>query len=138
MEPAIISLYYTTMFANANNIKKFVIQKHTKTADPVHWDIMFETGDVLETFRLGIPPQQLCDKKATATKIFDHPVKFLTYQGSVNDGTGSVCIVESGTYQLLNDDPNNRQLQLDGNILKGKFTLELIEEDRWQFGCINN
>ena len=116
-----------------NSTGKFVIQKHTKTAEE-HWDLMFEAGNVLQTYRLTLPPEKLSRQKTPATKIFAHPLKFLTYQGSVNGGKGSVKIADAGTYQLLNDDNENQLLLLDGKTLKGKFTLTHVEDDNWRFG----
>jgi bifunctional non-homologous end joining protein LigD len=113
--------------------KKFVIQKHTKSTE-AHWDLMFDIGDTLKTYRLTLPPEKLRQQTCPVVKIFDHPIKFLTYEGSVNNGKGSVKIADAGTYQLLNDDYKHQLLLLNGKILKGKFTLTRIEDDNWQFG----
>jgi hypothetical protein len=112
--------------------KKFVIQQHTTGSD-VHWDFMLETADSLQTYRLNKPPQQLNQNPAKAVKIFDHPLKFLTYQGPVNKGRGNVKIAESGTYEILHQAHNQIELALNGKILKGNFTLFHIEGDNWQF-----
>lgn len=98
----------------------------------MHWDLMLEVCGVLQTYRLEMPPEKLPHQANTATKIFDHPLKFLTYEGSVNAGKGSVEIVEAGTYRL-NECEDRQELQLNGKILKGKFTLTHIEGDRWEF-----
>ncbi|MHC4478682.1 MAG: DNA polymerase ligase N-terminal domain-containing protein [Planctomycetota bacterium] len=110
---------------------KFVIQEHRR-GEGRHWDLMLEAGQVLETYRLDMPPAELLTAKATAVRIFDHPPKFLTYEGSVNQGEGSVRIAESGTYQMLTDRPDLRKLRLNGNVLKGTFTLKLIDADTWE------
>ena len=112
--------------------KKFVIQKHSRT-DHTHWDLMLETENTLQTFRLELPPEKITDQSSIAVKIFDHPLKFLTYQGSVNKGTAAVEIADKGTYQTLSKTKNSSQLLFDGQILKGEFTLTLIEGDNWQF-----
>lgn len=114
------------------NDRKFVIQKHTRPGD-VHWDLMLESGQVLETYRLAMPPEQLLNK-TTAVRIADHPVRFLTYEGTVNKGAGTVEIAETGTYQVLTDKEGLRELQLNGKILKGKFTLSHTDAEKWQFG----
>ena len=80
------------------NTTRFVIQKHSR-GDDVHWDLMLEAGPVLETWRLDKSPQELLRSPAGAEKIFDHPLKFLTYEGPVNQGQSQACIVESGTYR---------------------------------------
>jgi hypothetical protein len=117
-----------------NTSGKFVIQEHTKAGD-MHWDLMFESGKVLETYRLNLPPKKLSQQEiASAVRIFDHLLKFLTYEGSVNKGKGIVKIVDSGTYQLLSVDEKQWVLQLDGKVLKGKFTLTCVREKCRVFG----
>jgi bifunctional non-homologous end joining protein LigD len=112
--------------------QKFVIQKHTKKG-LVHWDLMFEVGHVLQTYRLDLPPEKLISQANTAIKIFDHPLKFLTYQGSVNNGLGTVEIADAGIYTPLTANSKQQELLLEGKILKGKFRLTLIEKDKWEF-----
>lgn len=113
-------------------IRKFVIQKHTSTGE-VHWDLMLEAAGVLETYRLSLPPEQLQSHSTTAVKIFDHPLKFLTYEGSVNKGKGSVKIAEAGTYQITSQTEDKMELYFDGRILNGKFTLSRLDADNWKF-----
>ena len=126
---------------NMKGVRKFVIQKHTK-AGQTHWDLMFEqnpdisgpgSGTLLETYRLESPPEKLPQQINIAVKIFDHSPKFLTYEGSVNNGKGTVEIVENGTYQLLNRSENGSELRLEGKTLKGRFTLNHIKDNRWEF-----
>jgi len=111
--------------------RRFVIQKH-KRGEDVHWDLMLEVGEVLQTYRLELPPAKLLEQTSSAVKIFDHPLKFLSYEGSVNSGKGSVEIAESGTYRMLNENEHHLELQLDGKILKGKFSIIHIENDKWE------
>jgi bifunctional non-homologous end joining protein LigD len=113
-------------------VKKFVIQKHYTTSG-VHWDLMFEAGTVLETYRLELPPEKLSSQKKPAVKIFDHPLKFLTYEGSVNQGKGRVEIADAGAYQLLSQSETHKEMQINGKILKGRFTLTHIKENQWEF-----
>ena len=112
--------------------KRFVIQKHTSQAG-IHWDFMLEGQGILRTYRLDKSPEQLLQGPAEAEKIFDHPLKFLTYQGSVNKGQDGVCIVESGTYQAGKEGDNLIELHLTGQILKGNFILKRLEEKIWSF-----
>jgi bifunctional non-homologous end joining protein LigD len=115
------------------NDRKFVIQKHFRPGQ-VHWDLMLEAGQVLETYRLALPPEKLLNQTTTAVRIADHPVKFLSYEGTVNKGAGTVEIAETGTYQVLSQNEGCRQLQFDGKILKAKFTLTHIDAENSQFG----
>ena len=114
--------------------KKFVIQEHTRGLD-VHWDFMLEWGKTLQTYRFDKAPQQILHGPANAVKIFDHPPKFLTYQGPVNKGRGSVRIVETGTYQIVHHEHHRIELKLAGRILRGKFTLCHAKDDKWQFSA---
>jgi hypothetical protein len=111
---------------------RFVVQEHT-TPDGVHWDLMLEKGDVLSTFRLEEPPQAVLDHAVQAVSIFDHPLKFLTYEGPVQKGTGKVRIVDRGTCGLLDQTEDAITVELRGAILQGGFTLTRIEGASWQF-----
>ena len=119
-----------------NENKKFVIQQHSSGSDD-HWDFMLEIKNALRTYRLDKAPQQLTQTSANAVKIFDHPLKFLTYEGPVNKGRGSVHIADSGSYEISHQANDRLELELNGNILKGKFTLSHIEGDNWQFAKSN-
>ena len=101
----------------------------------MHWDLMLQVADVLETYRLELPPERLQGQSGgsvTAVKIFDHPLKFLIYEGSVNKGKDSVQTADAGTYQLLNESEGYKELQLNGKVLKGKFTLIHTEGNKWE------
>ena len=99
---------------------KFVVQRHEKQGRPVHWDLMLENHGVLETYRVKIPPEKWIDDAIEAVRIFDHPLKFLTYQGSVNNGKGRVTIADSGTYRILSQDENRLKADFAGTIIKGE------------------
>ncbi|MFZ0034353.1 MAG: DNA polymerase ligase N-terminal domain-containing protein [Sedimentisphaerales bacterium] len=116
--------------------KKFVILQHSAGLD-VHWDFMLESADSLQTYRFDKAPLQLIQSPANAVKIFDHPLKFLTYQGPVNKGRGSVRIADAGSYKIVHQIDDRLELDLNGKIMKGNFTLTHIEGDNWQFGKSN-
>ena len=110
---------------------RFVVQEHTRSRD-VHWDLMLEFGDILQTYRLDKAPEEILCQSANAIKILDHPLKFLTYEGPVNNGRGSVRIIEAGTYQLMHQVYNRIELSLSGQILRGEFTLNHIKYNDWR------
>jgi bifunctional non-homologous end joining protein LigD len=112
---------------------QFVIQKHTKPGD-AHWDLMVQEGDMLQTWRLDKSPKQLLNTQAKAEKIFDHPLKFLTYEGNVNEGKGSVKIADKGICKITAQSDSKIEMELAGAILKGEFILTHIIETSWQFG----
>ena len=98
----------------------FVIHKHTR-GDDVHWDLMIEEESCLKTWRLDNPPEKVAAGKTKATPIFDHDKKFLTYQGPVNNGTGTVELADSGTCEILTNNENELKIKFEGNFLKGIF-----------------
>jgi len=114
------------------NNKQFVILKHTNTKD-THFDFMLETSDHLSTWRIDIPPNELKTKTAKAEKIFDHPKKFLTYQGPVNKGTANVTTADKGTYSIISQTPEMMQIQIKAIILNGTYALTKKIENTWQF-----
>jgi hypothetical protein len=110
---------------------RFVVQEHT-TPDGVHWDLMLEKGDVLTTFRLEQPPEVVSVSTVQATKIFDHSLRFLTYEGPVQKGMGQVRIVERGTGEASVEGEDVITLRLQGATLQGDFTLTRIEGISWR------
>ena len=119
------------LYMNRQN-KRFVIQRHTKGTD-THWDLMLEKDDTLQTWRLDAAPNELKQNIAHAIKIFDHDLKFLTYEGPVNKGKAKVQIADAGTYKIIQQCSEKIELNLNGKILKGIFILARIENDNWQF-----
>jgi hypothetical protein len=81
-----------------------------------------KSGGILETYRIGEPPEQWGSEPIEAVRIFDHTLKFLTYEGSVNKGKGTVKIADSGTYNVLSQNKTLLTLEIAGAILKGEFT----------------
>jgi hypothetical protein len=116
-------------------IFKFVIQKHQRQKHTTHWDLMLEKKDILLTYRIEIPPEQIQTSLHHIVKIADHPIKFLTYQGKINNGLGSVEFADNGSYELISESENVLEMNFDGRILKGKFTMTRIEGDNWQFAA---
>jgi len=112
---------------------RFVVQEHT-TPGGVHWDLMLEQGNVLTTFRLEDEPARALRHEVHAVKIFDHPPRFLTYEGPVQKGTGRVRIADSGVYEFRERNEDFLALRLNGTILRGDFTLAQVEDDVWRFG----
>jgi bifunctional non-homologous end joining protein LigD len=115
-----------------NKHGRFVIQRHERQGETVHWDLMLEKNGVLETYRVNAPPEEWGNKPVEAVKIFDHPLRFLTYEGSVNKGKGEVTIAEAGIYEEMNKTEDERQLRLEGKVLKGDFSLRQIDGERWE------
>ena len=106
---------------------KFVIQQHT-TPTGVHWDFMLEEEDRLLTWRINCPPEKIGRNTIEAVKIFDHSLRFLTYEGPVRQETGQVQIAEAGTYKRLEWTDDSLLITLCGRILNGRFRLQKQNE----------
>lgn len=78
---------------------RWVLLRHTDSNSP-HCDLMLERGGALLTWR--------CDSdlnegvaKFHATRSFDHPLKFLSYEGLLSEGKGSCARLRQGTASML-------------------------------------
>jgi len=109
---------------------RFVVQEHT-TPDDVHWDLMLEQEGSLLTFRLPVPPAQAASARTTATKIPNHPLRFLTYEGPVQNNTGRVRLADRGDLQIQRQTDAEIAFTLQGQILRGVFTLTRVENAEW-------
>ena len=94
---------------------------------------MLESNGCLVTWRVDAGPEKLADNVASAVRIADHELRFLTYQGSVNKGEGSVEIAAKGTYILIDSNDNTITTQLKSKEISGKFHLTIINENIWEF-----
>jgi len=97
--------------------------------------MMLRAGSVLITYRLDSPPEDITTRRALATKIADHDLKFLTYQGPVNHGRGSVQLVDKGTYRIIEQHPAFTIFEFSGNILRGRYKLTAVNDDQYKFEC---
>ncbi|MBN2376610.1 MAG: hypothetical protein JXD22_09420 [Sedimentisphaerales bacterium] len=112
---------------------EFVIQQHQPPhPQHLHWDLMLRTNTVLATWQITEPPENWPKKTINCTKIFDHRLKYLTYQGPLSDNRGHVKIVAAGQYQSLQITENLWQLTLTGDNINGELILQLQNQDQWQ------
>jgi hypothetical protein len=108
---------------------RFVIHEHQKHGDPLHWDLMLEYGETLKTFRLDCAPHHVANEPCQATPIFDHDIRFLTYEGPVQQGLGQVKRVDSGTYKSIHMTQHTWTVDLKGEVLAACVRLPLVRED---------
>lgn len=111
---------------------RYVILRHA-TPEGVHFDFMLESEGILSTWRIDIGPEDMKTTAAKAEKIFDHDLKFLTYEGPVNKGTGRVTAVDKGVYSVIARTADEMQIQIEAEILGGVYTLTREKESTWQF-----
>lgn len=109
---------------------QFVVQKH-HTPEGIHWDFMLSMGDVLWTWRIGVPPNEMSRHPISIEKIADHPPRFLTYEGPVQNNTATVQIADSGDYRFVDRDKKTLDIELNGTILYGRFLISHIRDNHW-------
>ena len=119
----------------SKNTTRFVIQKHSKGGN-VHWDLMIEQDNALATWRLDAPPEKLAGNTAAAEKIFDHELRFLTYEGPVNNGKGTVCIADSGRCDIQINHDDRITGVFEGKCVMGEFSLKNIQDQTWELSCL--
>ena len=111
---------------------RYVILKHVRAND-THWDFMIEQADSLLTWRIGFCPSAFPDTPFEAVKIFDHPLRFLDYEGPVQNGTGSVAREDVGRCEMISQSTNSYKFTLEGLVLHGGFELTCQSGDKWLF-----
>ena len=109
---------------------RFVILEHDHPV--LHWDLMLEAGDVLQTWRLAMPPCLGVPIEATA--LGDHRRAYLDYEGPVSGNRGNVKRWDAGKFEESFDSTaENRRLMFQGQQIKGVARVHHVGGDRWVF-----
>jgi len=111
---------------------RFVILQHT-VGDSQHWDFMLEREGVLATWRLNRLPAQDEDRLIAATKINDHRLAYLEYEGPISGDRGIVRRVYSGEVVYAEITEDIWRFQLAGSSLNGSFQLVRKTNREWEF-----
>ncbi len=106
----------------------FVVQHHVRGGE-AHDDWMFEADGVLVTFQCPVAPAALAvGAEVTVRRLADHRRAYLTYEGPVRGGRGSVRIVDRGRYDGWIDPDGTWRIRIAG----GWFGLTPAGDDRYQ------
>jgi hypothetical protein len=76
--------------------RRFVVLEHVWNG--VHWDLMLDTGESLQTWAIDAPI--VPGRALPARKLGDHRRAYLEYEGEISGNRGSVRRVEQGTYEV--------------------------------------
>jgi len=88
-----------------------------------HWDLMLEFESALRTWALT---RELSASQPTvqAESLADHRLGYLTYEGPVSGGRGTVTRWDAGVFEVELDTPAELRVSLDGQRLHGKLALK--------------
>ena len=114
---------------------RFVILEHDHPV--LHWDLMLEAGDVLQTWRLAAPPAE--SPAVAATALDDHRRIYLDYEGPVSGNRGKVRRWDAGNFtEEAGSTPLARLLCFHGARLTGCWRLEREDAPHWHFGRLDS
>lgn len=111
---------------------RFVILRHEMPpgrARASHWDFMLEQGDHLSTWALAVEPSAGCE--SPAEKLPDHRRLYLDYEGPVSNDRGTVTRWDQGTYRLVSASDDGWVVELSGERLIGRATLNRQHDHFW-------
>lgn len=117
---------------------KFCVQKHDATH--LHYDFRLELDGVLLSWAIPKGPSMNPKDKRLAIHVEDHPVDYLTFEGTIpagNYGAGTVKLWDLGTYTAQGTETKKEsetrlrkelkeghlKITLNGEKLQGKFAL---------------
>ncbi len=98
---------------------RFVVLEHDWNG--LHWDFMLEAGAGLKTWAIAgpiVPGVELA-----ARMLADHRPIYLSFEGPISGGRGSVRRVAEGVYQTIEWSAEHVRVLLTGDQLVGEVAL---------------
>ena len=103
---------------------RFTFQRHR--ASRLHYDLRLEMEGVLKSWAVPKGPSMNPKDKRLAIQTEDHPIKYLTFHGTIpkgNYGAGEMSIWDTGTYESAG---GGREADLLKMLKKGDLKLEFF------------
>ncbi len=112
---------------------RFVIQRHTQP-EQSHWDLMLEVAATqkLATWQVPRPPREWPEILVSCTKLEDHRLDYLTYEGPVSGNRGEVEIFAAGDYHELHIADSIWRVYLCSDNILGTLEMSRQKEKEWQ------
>ena len=120
-------------------MSQFVLLEHDHPA--LHWDFMLEHAGALWTWRLEEMPGDISAEIA-ATRLPDHRIEYLDYEGPVSNNRGKVHRIDRGTYVNTAAEDSSElnadviEIRIHGGHLQGTARLQSTNSESWTF-CWN-
>lgn len=113
------------------SLNRFVVQKHQ--ASHLHYDFRLELPEnisggsvVLKSWAVPKGPPEKKGEKRLAIAVENHPIEYANFEGVIPEGeygAGTVEIWDHGGFELLERTKNRIKIELNGEKLKGIYTL---------------
>ena len=103
---------------------RFVVHEHHATH--LHFDFRLELDGVLRSWAVPKGPSLNPSERRLALLVEDHPLSYIDFEGIIPpgmSGAGQVVVWDTGPYQLLERDDDKIVFILNGQVLKGEFSL---------------
>ena len=117
----------------AKEMDRFVVQEHW--ASHHHFDFRLEMDGVLKSWAVpkGIPYKKGLKRLAVQTE--DHPISYIDFEGEIPEGqygAGVVKIFDKGKYKLIRRNEKNLVFKLEGERIRGEYSLlKFKEPNQW-------
>jgi len=113
-------------------VPRYVVLRHETPPgyrQGLHWDLMLEEGERLLTWALEKEPEP--GSAIAATKLPDHRLAYLDYEGPVSGERGRVTRVASGEFTWLTRDENAVAVVLHVDTQHVRLDLRRESGERW-------
>ena len=122
-------------------ISAFVIHAHRGWGQE-HYDLMIQQGQALATWQVAIPPDRWrAGEPIAAGKLPDHRIEYLTYEGPVSKGRGSVQRIDRGDCRILQLQEGRWEVEFQGEVVRGRFEIRRLESgnspEPWQLAIVS-
>jgi hypothetical protein len=98
---------------------------------PSHWDLMLEDGGALLTWSLAELPTA-GGAGVTASKLGDHRLEYLDYEGPVSGNRGDVRRIDAGEFSWIDREATRLVVEVQGRTLRGLLRVEVTADRRWR------
>lgn len=116
---------------------RYVVQEHHAERAGLHWDFRLEDEDngMFNSWvskKLG-KSRQRCFLFIPTNPHSEHCAYFEGTYPSGSYGAGPVHIWDQGTYEVIDEDVNERKIYIDGEKLNGVYLLKRKGDGNWLF-----